>query len=79
MDDDTEDTTTNTGLSADDALESDESILLSEDSDSPTAPATDTPDDGRLPVDHPLLDSDIDEDELYNEGAEAAADVSPQE
>ncbi len=80
---DEDDTTTvqddTNGQSADDALEPQDGVLPEEQDGSPSAPAKDVPNDGQLPADHPLMDSGIDADELYNEGTEAAADVAPQE
>ncbi len=80
MDDDS------TSMSADDALEPvDETTQdfrnqsrLAEDGATPAAPATDNPGSGTLPKDHPITDSDIDEDELYSEGLEAATDMQPE-
>ena len=43
--------------------------------DVPAAPATDEPGSGTLPVDDPRTDSGLDEDEVYSEGVEAAADI----
>jgi hypothetical protein len=47
---------------------------LPEDNSKPFSPPSDVKGQGRLPKDHPNLDTDIDEDEWYGEGGNAAAE-----
>lgn len=46
---------------------------LSEDHAKPFSPPPDIKGQDRLPKDHPDLDTDVDEDEWYGEGSNAAA------
>jgi hypothetical protein len=72
--------------SADDALEPKDDIFnpktdaprLARDYDPPAAPADDTT-STPLPPDHPLSDSSIDAQELYDEGLTGATDADAQE
>lgn len=49
---------------------------LSEDGARPAAAPTDIPGGGQLSPDDPLTDSDMDQDEIYNEGIDAASGAS---
>lgn len=73
-------------ISPDDALEQTRSIRvtdlndqeeLEEDNDTPAAPADDEVDAGsaHIPIDHPILDTDIDPTEIYHDGIDTVADL----
>ncbi|HJQ08673.1 MAG TPA: hypothetical protein VJ836_04305 [Candidatus Saccharimonadales bacterium] len=46
---------------------------LANDFDPPFSPPADVPRQGRVPSNHPVLDTDTDEDEWYDEGRSSAA------
>lgn len=51
---------------------------LSQDYDTPAAPADDVPVDRNVPIDHPGTDTDIDDHEKYDAGTATAAGVDAQ-
>jgi len=46
---------------------------LDQDFETPFSEPTDIPGQGAVPLDHPSLDTDVDEDERYSEGRASAA------
>lgn len=73
-------------ISPDDALEQTRSIRvadlndqveLEEDNDTPAVPAGNENDAGsaHLPIDHPILDTDVDPTEIYHDGIDTVVDL----
>ena len=76
MDDNTKDEHTDEFQSNDGMFHPDQVPRLAEDGARPAAAPTDIPGGGHISVDDPLTDSDMDPDEVYNEGIEQASGAS---